>query len=736
MYFLSILFLFVSFFVEAQTAKIDSLKQFLQTYPSEDTIKANTIQLLCKTYLIEMNDKEKMNDWANKLYALSTKINYRKGIGYAFLSMGTVNLGRGNYETALMYYFKSLKLLEKAGDKKTMGACYSNIGNVKNNQGKYSEALEYALKGLALRIETGDKQGEASNYNNIGLTYSNLGNYQKALEYHFRSLNLKESIDDKLGVSISYLNIGNVLEEQNKFDEAREYQRKALILKIESGDKEGESMVYNNLANGYNRQKNYMEALIYHLKSLKIKEEIGDKQGIAMSYINIGNNYKTQDKINEAISYYLKGLKLSEEQGEKLNIASSCIGLGNCYEQQKNYTRALNYYRQGLYISKQINYKIGMRDAYFYLASVNEKLNNFQAALAYNKLFSSVKDTMLNEESMKQAVELSTRYETDKKEKEILLLTKDQELKDKTLKEQRLVRIGLIIGLGLLLALSFLLYNRYRLKQKSNVLLQKQKEEIHQKNTLITDSIDYAKTIQEAILPDDDKLTSFFPDHFILYKPKAIVSGDFYWIGKKDTKIICAVADCTGHGVPGAFMSLLGHNILENVVQRETSRDPGAILTALNEEIVTRFSKGKKRETVKHGMDIAIISIDPLKQQLEYAGARNSLYLIRNNILTEIKADKMSTGIVNQEEEEEIHYTNKSNALQKGDMLYLFSDGFPDQKGGPEKKKFYYQPFKDLLVSIHTFPVAEQQAKLNETILSWMGAREQMDDILVMGIRC
>ena len=181
-------------------------------------------------------------------------------------------------------------------------------------------------------------------------------------------------------------------------------------------------------------------------------------------------------------------------------------------------------------------------------------------------------------------------------------------------------------------------------------------------------------------------------------------------------------------------MSLLGHNILENVVQRESSVNPGAMLKALNQEIVDRFSTGRD-ETVKHGMDIAIISIDIQAQQLEYAGARNSLYIIREGRLIEIKADRMSTGII-AKNQETIVYTNQLHDLQKDDMLYLFSDGFPDQKGGPDKKKFFYQPFKELLISISQLPVNEQKQKLDETITTWMGEGEQEDDILIMGIRC
>jgi serine phosphatase RsbU (regulator of sigma subunit) len=344
-----------------------------------------------------------------------------------------------------------------------------------------------------------------------------------------------------------------------------------------------------------------------------------------------------------------------------------------------------------------------------------------------------MKDSLLNEESMKQTAELNTRYETEKKEKEILLLTKDQQLKDKTLREQRLVRIGLIVGLVLFLCLSFLLFNRYRFKQKANLILEKQKAEIHQKNVLITDSIDYAKTIQDAILPDPDKLNSFFPQHFILYKPKAIVSGDFYWLGRKNDQLICAVADCTGHGIPGAFMSLLGHNILENVVQRTDAIHSGAILSALNQEIVNRFSGGKN-ETVKHGMDIAIISMDEKQQVLHYAGAGNSVYIVREKKLIELKADKMSTGIV-AKDGHPVVFTDTTFQHRENDMLYLFSDGFPDQKGGPAKKKFYYQAFKELLTKLSELPPEEQQQQLDMVINDWMNGSEQIDDILIMGIR-
>jgi serine phosphatase RsbU (regulator of sigma subunit)/Tfp pilus assembly protein PilF len=720
--------------ISAQTAKIDSLKKVLRTYTTEDTAKANTMIALCQAYLIDVNYNGKIQELTARLLILSQKLKFKKGIAYSYLNLGVIDFGEQKYEHALIYYCRALALMEEIGNKKGISSCLQNIGYAKLYQGKYKEAIDYTLKGAKIKEEIGDKRRAANGYTNIGNSYANMGDYQQATNYFFKALKLSEEINDSAGISSSYLNIGGIFYEQHNFEAALGYNEKALKIKILFGDRKTQGIIYSNIANIFSAQEKYQKALMYNLQAMQIAEEINDKQGVNNCCTNIGNNYVAQNKFNEALPYFLKALKSSIELGDKAIMISSYNGLGKCYEQQKNYSQALKQYSEALQLSKDIGFKSGIRDAYGNLSSVNEKLEKLDQALAYNKLFSSVKDSILNEESLKQTAELNTRYETEKKEKEILLLTKDQQLKDKTLKEQQLVRIGLIIGLALFLSLSFVLFNRYRFKQKANLILEKQKQEIHKKNMLITDSIDYAKTIQEAILPTDEKLNAFFPEHFIFYKPKAIVSGDFYWIGKKDDKLICAVADCTGHGVPGAFMSLLGHNILENILQRDTAVDPGTILTALNEEIVMRFSNGKEMESVKHAMDIAIISIDNTTGELQHAGAKNSIYLIRQNELTELKADRMSTGIISRDYSPVI-YTNNKCKIQKGDVVYLFSDGFPDQRGGPDKKKFYYQPFKDLLATINNLPLEEQKQQLDNTIHKWMGDGEQIDDILVMGIK-
>ncbi len=731
-------FLFSLFFsaaIQAQTPRLDSLKKVLEQHSAQDSARIEILINICRTHIYETNDMDQLEYYNAQLSPLSTALKSRRGLAFTYLYRGMLCKIRTDYPQALLHLNHSLQIFNSLHDKAGISACYINLGLVEDRRGNYAQAIKYASQAARLRNELGDIRGTAGALNNLAISYANLGDYKQSLNYYFKSLQLRESINDKLGMSVSYLNIGDSYNLQGKYDEAEKFLQKALPLKKEIGDKEGEAYVYANFASIATSRKNFKEALIMHLKALKLREEMNDQQNINQTYNFIGLNYFEQQKYNEALVYFLKARKASKELGDKVNWIEGNVGAGRCYEQQGNYQQALINYHEARGTSREINYRPGLHSVLGNLASVHEKMHNYKEALMYQRAYSNLKDSILNEASFKQAAELNTRYETDKKEKEILLLTKDQQLKDKTLKQQKLVRLGLIIGLGLFFILSFLLFNRYRFKKKANLVLEKQKKEISEKNMQITDSIDYAKTIQEAILPDDERLNLYLNEYFILYKPKAIVSGDFYWIGKKGDKIICAVADCTGHGVPGAFMSLLGHNILENVVQRDSSINPGAILTALNEEIVLRFSKGKEPETVKHGMDIAIITIDPRKQQVEYAGAHNSLYLVRENVLTETKANKQSTGIVSSDHSR-VQYDNNIVEVQKGDMLYLFSDGFPDQKGGPDQKKFYYSPFKNLLISVNKLPAEEQRQCLQTAIENWIGKGEQVDDILVMGIRC
>ena len=265
------------------------------------------------------------------------------------------------------------------------------------------------------------------------------------------------------------------------------------------------------------------------------------------------------------------------------------------------------------------------------------------------------------------------------------------------------------------------------------IIISKQKDEIQRKNNVIIDSIEYAKNIQQSILPTKDELSKVFPKHFILNRPKDIVSGDFYWMHETAERMLIAVADCTGHGVPGAFMSFMGYNLLNETINEKPKGTPAEILNILNRKVLNSLKQHDTNTSAKYGMDIAFLAINKNKNQIEFSGAHNSLLIFRGNEHFQLKADRLSVGSSIREDINT--FTNHEFELQKGDMLYLYTDGYPDQTGGPDNKKFFTNPFRELLQSISKFDEDEQSKILDETILKWRGEKSQIDDILVIGFR-
>lgn len=265
-------------------------------------------------------------------------------------------------------------------------------------------------------------------------------------------------------------------------------------------------------------------------------------------------------------------------------------------------------------------------------------------------------------------------------------------------------------------------------KQKEEI--EKQNEKISELYTEVTDSIKYAKRLQEAILPPDELVKRVLPNAFVLYKPKDIVSGDFYWMEEKNNKVYFAAVDCTGHGVPGAFMSIVGYNALNNALSQFDT--PSSILDSINKQVSQTLHRNSSGSTAKDGMDLALCCFDPKTNQLEYAGAFNPLYLMRNNTIEQIKADKFPIGSYFDDEPKT--YTNHVIQLEKDDYVYIFSDGYADQFGGPKGKKFMYKQFRDCLASLIGMAMPKQKESLDKTIENWRGSLEQVDDILVIGM--
>lgn len=291
-----------------------------------------------------------------------------------------------------------------------------------------------------------------------------------------------------------------------------------------------------------------------------------------------------------------------------------------------------------------------------------------------------------------------------------------------------------VIFLIIRLQTRMLIRTRRLLKEKEQALelVDHQKAELEVKDKNITDSLIYAQRIQEALLPSEAYFHQHFEDSFILLKPKDIVSGDFYWIGEKGDRIFVVAADCTGHGVPGALMSVIGHEIIEKAINEDGLETASGILAVLNRALEKTFSREKNIGTIiRDGMDVGLCIIDKKRKKLFYSGAFFPLYIIRNKALTEIKGDKIIIGM----NPEGHTYTDHEYDLQEDDIIYMFSDGYVDQFGGTDNKKFMYRRFRYLLLNIHLFPFSDQKAILEENIREWMGPNPQIDDIMVLGFR-
>ncbi|MBA3704440.1 MAG: tetratricopeptide repeat protein [Bacteroidetes bacterium] len=773
----SVCFLCISnFILIAQQSKTDSLQRVL-VIAKEDTSKVNVLNALGKEF--KNSNPDTAIYFVKEALKLSEKINFKIGIGEAYLWLGTAVSNKGEYNEALKQITKARILFEgllsfSQNEKKRIKAflarVFNNTGNIYYKQGNYAEALKNHLVALRIRKELKDKSGQADSYINMGNVYVDEGNYSEALKEYTEALKIKIELGNKAGVALAYSNMGVIYSHQGNYPEALKSYLAALKIREEIKDENGEADCYNNIGVIYFDQDNYSEALKNYLKTLKIKGKIGDKTGIARAYDNIGNIYSAKGNYSEALKNYQEALKMRTENGDKSGIALALGSIGAIYSAQMKYSEALKNHLAALKIQEEIGYKLGIANSYSAIGLIYQKQRDIVKAITYgekslalarelgvilsirdasNSLFESYKrsgrykealemhelflqsrDSMINEKNQKEIMSQQFKYDYDKKaladslnfmnQKNISDLKNEAERKAEQNK-----RYTLYAGLSLMLIFSLFIFSRFRVTAK-------QKKVIEHQNLQIVESINYSKQIQEAVLPSEKTFHAFFPDSFILYKPKAIVSGDFYWVAEKNNKIICAVVDCTGHGVPGAFMSLLGNNLLENIIKKNDITNPAFILDCLNEEITTVMKQDKERSTIKNGMDLALITIDKANGQLEYAGAHNPLYVLRNGELSELKADRMPIGSLNKIA---AGFTNHVMELKKDDMLYMFSDGFPDQIGGPERKKFFYKPFKELLCNIQQLALSDQKQKLDETITTWKAEYEQTDDILLVGIK-
>jgi serine phosphatase RsbU (regulator of sigma subunit) len=600
-------------------------------------------------------------------------------------------------------------------------------------------AMHYGEKGLLL---AGKYMGSPSlGYlrNNIGLLYLDKGRYDKALDNFIESERLFEGLGRKRDMAMTYENMGAVYQAQNLYDKALNYFNSAFDLTREFNDKYFLAELYTSFGSVYYDMGNNPRALEYFTQSLRIMEELRNKKGISDGFNNVAVIYEEQKNYKEALYYHNLSLKLARDLQDKIGIAASYHNIGLVYKAKKDYPNAILYVDSAITTAREVDDFNNLHDYYSSLSEIYNEKGDFKSSLEAFQRSAAAKDSALNREQGRQIVEMSAKYETEKKEKQNQIYKQTIDLQELNANRQQIILYAVSALSVLLISLAFFIYRGYRQKKaanrelsEKNLIIEEKSRIVEEKNKDITDSIRYAKRLQEAILKPVRELPTVFPDSFIFFQPKDIVSGDFYWFEKFGNHHLVAAADCTGHGVPGAFMSIIGCNLMSQAVNEYALTRPAVILNSLNKGL-SKILHQRMDESVKDGMDIALCAFDPQRMVVEYAGAFNPMWIVRDGSLVEYNGDKFPVGAFVGEQLRA--FTNHEVQLQKGDAVYLFSDGYADQFGGPKGKKFKYKQLKQLLISMQGRPMEAQRELLKARLEEWKGGLEQVDDILVIGIR-
>jgi serine phosphatase RsbU (regulator of sigma subunit)/lipopolysaccharide biosynthesis regulator YciM len=600
-------------------------------------------------------------------------------------------------------------------------------------RGNRDEALRYAVEGLELAKKINYERAVADLYHQLGNIYYSKSNYTKSLENYFSSLKIKEKLGLKKGLASGFGSIGNVYQAQGNYPKALHYQFMALKLSTEVDHKSGVAVALNNIGNVYGRMNSNDSAMKYFNAAVKVDEEIDDIYGMSQAFGNISNIYKAKNDYNKSLEYIQRALAIQEKIGDQRGMAGSYGNLGTIYLALGKYTEALDYLTRSVTLSRQSGFKEYIKENYADLSKTYEKLGQKDKALEFYKKYSDLKDTLLNDENNKHIAEMSAQYDSDRKDNEIKLLNKDKEkieaIAAAESKRQNIIISAVTIGFVFVLVFAFFVFRSNREKQKINIEITRQKEIIEERNNEVHESITYAKRIQTAILPPVKLVKSYLPESFILFRPKDIVSGDFYWIDKIDDKILFAAVDCTGHGVPGAMVSVVGNNGLNRALKEFGLVSPKLILDKLNELVEETFSKSESE--VKDGMDISLCCLNLSSRLLHWSGANNPLWIHRNGNLELIKGDKQPVGAF----EYRKPFTEHSFQLNKGDLIYIFTDGFADQFGGENGKKYKYKQLQEILLSGSSKEMSEQHRILNSAFDTWKGDLDQVDDVCIIGVR-
>ncbi len=590
----------------------------------------------------------------------------------------------------------------------------------------YSEYPDSSLK----LCEEAEKLNDQSVYADIcgckAKYYLLFTDYEKAELELTNGINFSKEKNDYTNLSYLYSLKSIQLERIGEHDQSHYILLESYKISKQYGSSAQQYSRLSNLTSSYIRRKQLDSALIY----FKEMELLNNEVSLSTRYYffqNFGRYYIELKEYDVALDYLLKGEKIALDEGMIDSRATILTYISDTYLNLNNIAKA----EEAAYLSYAVSHSNNLiyekSDALTSLIKVMESKKDYLSAFKLQKEYLEVEKEIFNIEKLSKVKAVESKLALSEKEKEISkknLVIEEQKVAQaqSDIKNQRLYLFIILT----LLAMIFVVFIYWRTK-KLNTTIQHQKLIVEVKNKEITDSINYALRIQKTILPSEKSLNEVVNNGFVLYKPKDVVSGDFYWLEKVDEDIYIAAADCTGHGVPGAMVSVICSNALSKALLEEGITETGKLLDRTREIVIDRLSKSDS--DVNDGMDISLIRIS--KNQIQWSGANNPLWIIRNEKLIEYKADKQPIGkYVDQKP-----FVTHNLEIFENDKIYFFTDGFSDQFGGPKGKKFMHKQFKDLLLSLQNKSMDEQKEVLNKAFENWRGSMEQVDDVCVIGIR-
>jgi serine phosphatase RsbU (regulator of sigma subunit) len=718
------LLIFSAQLINAQNAKLDSLSNLISKTGS-DTTRIKLI--LNKVYLLSNLNLDSSINLALRTLNENKRIRYYRGEVDLRIRLVYNYSFKGNYKAAKEQLDFLSSYVKVPKDSSDFALVFASYGIIYGMQSKYDSSIYFYEKAIRIYEKTGIKKQLGSSYSNIAIGFQQQSNFPMALFYYQKSLKVSEELNDELQQAYTFLNIANINVTTGDSVRAEKTFLKAVTLAKKMKLNVVELYAYTNLSSMYMEGKRWRKSYDFALKAAALAHSTGDQGIEAASLSKAAGAMARLNQPEKALAISERAIVVADSSAQPLNIWQAYGSKGYVLMIQKRWKDAIPFYEKAMSSLKDA-------DAYFIdygvmqseLSECYEKTGEYTKALASYKKYAMIADSVRRKDNVQKTTELTMNYEFDKKEQ---AARAEQRAKDAVNHAQQL---ALIIGLVLSLIIVAGAITGYRNKKKANILLSRQKLEIETQKNYLTAGISYARRIQKAVFPSGKTLSDNFPEHFILFKPLDVVSGDFYWYKQNGNEVFIAAADCTGHGVPGAFMSILGITYLNELINETRSGNPNEILNQLRGNVIRALHQSDGNSNVKDGMEVALCKFNMDSRILQFSGAFRPLFLLRDNNIQHIAGDNIPIAVY---DDDEAPFTSNEIQLMKNDIVYIFTDGYVDQIGGPERKTFKTKRLKELLLEISGLTMCEQRSLLDGKIKEWQGEFDQTDDILVVGIK-